>query len=112
MINVDFHDDTIDDIFGCRKTYDDDRLITIHNVKNGYTDNWGDDDCRKMVTLVNHCDIEINQIIAHDFDTVNEITFLRYDYYNPAYAVDHDTKTTKEILPNGNLVYHVRKIET
>ena len=52
MITVDFHDtQEKDKIFGSRNDYDDDKLITVKALTKGYTDNWGDEDCRKMVTL-------------------------------------------------------------
>lgn len=111
MITVDFHDtQEKDKIFGSRNDYDDDKLITVKALTKGYTDNWGDEDCRKMVTLLTDCDIIIHPLIAHDFDTTTEINFVRYDYYKPAYAIDHDTKTVKEIKNDGTLIFHVRKI--
>ena len=91
-----------------RLSYDDDNLITIDVKKDGGSDNWGDDDCNKPVTTVFEADIKIDKSIADDFKNVNNITFLRWDYYRKAYSL-HRTKQIKEILDDGSIIFHTTK---
>ena len=110
MITIDYEDTKEkNNIFGSRICYENDTLVTVNPLTPGITDNWGDDDCRKMVTLLTDCDITIDPSIAHNFDTTNEIHFIRWGYYKPAFAIDNQTKTTKETKEDGTLVFHVRK---
>lgn len=90
--------------------YDAD-LIKVENITDSETDNWGDDDCRKMVTLVHSGDILIDKSIANEFDNAPGIQFLRWGYYNPAYYIDPDSAVTKETLADGTLVFHIRRQE-
>lgn len=109
-VYIDCHPFKLNSIFPDRKTYDG-NLITVKKLCEGYTDNWGDDDCTKMVTSLDTCDVIIDKSIADDFKEVTNISFVRYGYYKPAYHIDPNSTTTKELLPNGNLVFHIKKKE-
>ena len=107
-VNIDVYPSKLNSILGERKTYKE-NLITVRPLRKGYTDDWGDEDCRKIVTSLDTCDVIIDKSIAADFKDITTISFVRYGYYKPAYHIDPNSSTTKEILPNGNLVFHIKK---
>lgn len=108
MITIDYHNNKKNPL-GNRKTYADDSLVSIHLLEKGETDNWGDDDCRKMVTITENCDITIAPAAAKDFKAVsNRITFLRWGYYHPAYYIPNTTKITRIYHKDGSLTLQVR----
>ena len=90
-----------------RKTYENDDLVKIKINKSQEPDNWGDEDCIKMVSVVTDCEITINPSIADDFQDVNSISFYRKDYYEPAYYI-HAKNQTKTINDDGSITYIAR----
>lgn len=88
----------------------DDSLIQVKPLSEGWTDNWGDEDCHKMVTTLTDCDIIIDKSLKDEFKEVENISILRYNYYRPCYHIDHSRSvlTEKEEQPDGTIIYHYR----
>ena len=105
MITVDFKTKDL----SSRKQYTNNSLIRItYDNETAKTDNWGDDDCLKMITTVNACTITIDKSIARDF--INKIIrFIRWDYYKPAVFIEWNENTLihRKLDKNGNLTYTV-----
>ena len=80
---------------------DDDAKIIIK--KEGETDNWGDEDCIKMVTEALDYEIIIKAAVADKFKDVTKISFFRKDYYRPCY---HTIGNQEKIIePNGDIKF-------
>ncbi len=96
------------DIKTTTKPYDriiiDESDIKLSNITEVRTDNWGDDDCEKMVTTVSAMTIEISKNIAERFNDVTDIQMIRYNYYRPAYHLNcHQVSCEKQA--NGSLLF-------
>jgi hypothetical protein len=78
--------------------------IKIEDVKITHEDNWGDDDCIKMVSDVAKATIKISANVAKDFEDVTSINFIRYNYYQPAYHLVCALQS-KETMNNGSIVF-------
>ena len=88
-----------------RLSYEDNSLVHVVNREFLGEDDYGDEDCTKMVTRIGTCNIVIDASIADDFKDISEITFVRYNYYSPAYSINY-THCEKEYLEDGGIVYH------
>ena len=88
-----------------RLSYEDNSLVHVVNREFLGEDDYGDEDCTKMVTRIGTCNIVIDASIADDFKDISEITFVRYNYYSPAYSINY-THCKKEYLEDGSIVYH------
>ena len=98
-------------------SFDDNSLVKFHGMTCGDLENWGDEDCHKMVTNAFDCDIHIDKSIADQFirrtergnDGYKTIWFLRYDYYHPAFHLMLDEgDLSVEKQEDGSIVYHLR----
>ena len=83
----------------------DNKNIKVTNINKIMTDDWGDDDCPKPVTTVSAITITIDKTIAHMFENVIGISFIRYDYYRPAYILNRCKHITKTKQPDGTIVF-------
>ena len=86
-------------------SYEDNRLVRVDNRDFLSEEDYGDEACTKMVTRIGTCNIFIDASIADDFKDISEITFVRYNYYSPAYSINY-THCEKEYLEDGGIVYH------
>ena len=87
---------------------DDDNAVKVSDVNVTDYSNWGDEDCTKMVSTVDSCTIEIDKSVAHLFKNIDEITFVRYNYYRPAFHIN-GSHTYKHICNDGSIVYTIEK---
>ena len=87
---------------------EDNNLVKIKNIHELFEMDCGDEDCKKMITFVDKCDIIIDASVADKFNDVNQISSIRYEYYDPAYNIDSKDQI-KEIDENGNIVFHIGK---
>ncbi len=85
----------------------DNNAINIKILKKGESDNWGDDDCIKNVTIIYACEILIKKAYAHLFDNVSHIDMYRRGYYDPAYCFD-DEAQEKHYNNNGDLIFRTK----
>ena len=84
-------------------------LIQVVPLIEVSTDNWGDDDCHKMVTTLLSCDIIVDKSLKDEFKEVENISILRYNYYDPCYFIDHRSELKeKEEKSDGTIIYHYR----
>ena len=84
--------------------------IKVVVLKEGVEDNWGDDDCHKMVTTLTDCDVIISAELKDEFEGVEDISLVRYNYYKPCYYIDHNLAELKdrEVRPDGTIIFHYR----
>ena len=54
--------------------------------------------------------IIIDKSIASEFDLINNISFIRYNYYHPAYNLMPKGKFTKSYDDDNNLIIHYERI--
>ena len=101
MIYVDYPSSKL----GSRLSFEDNNLISVNVIENNGTDNWGDEDAIKNVTDVTKGSIKIDASIANRFDRIDRISFVRYNYYQPAYNFNCKSMT-KETLADGSIVFH------
>ena len=87
----------------CDRITIDESDIEISNIVKIDTDNWGDDDCPKMVTTVSAIDIKIKENVASKFNEIKDIMIIRYNYYNPAYHLNCHQQSC-ETQPDGSLL--------
>ena len=93
---------------GKRLAFDDSSLVKVSPLSEGLTDNWGDEDCIKLVTTVTDCDITVDSSIVEDFSKIENLSFVRYNYYRPCYHIT-GRLAGKETLEDGSMVFHYRK---
>ena len=83
-------------------------LVKIKNIHELFEMDCGDEDCKKMITFVDKCDIIIDASVADKFNDVDQISSIRYEYYHPAYNIGSKDQI-KEIDENGDIVFHIGK---
>lgn len=81
----------------------DDTDIEVSNIKEINHDNWGDDDCIKMVTTVSAIDIKIKATAVSKLTKVSDILMIRFNYYQPAYHLNCSMQSCEK-LPDGSLL--------
>lgn len=69
----------------CEHIILDGRPITVSNATVVDKDDWGDEDCSKIVTMLSKATVKISAEVADRFKDVVHIDFIRYNYYSPAY---------------------------
>ena len=81
----------------------EDEFVKCHVKKAGETIDYGDEDCIKKVTPFLEGRITLAKQVVDMFENrkVPKLTFIRYDYYRPAYSMYH-TKQELKILPDGS----------
>ena len=89
-------------------TIDDNDAVSVRIIEEGDSDNWGDDDCIKMVTILYACEIRIKKAYAELFKNISRINMYRRGYYNPAYCID-DKSQDKYYAENGDLIFRTRE---
>jgi hypothetical protein len=85
----------------------DESDIKISNISVIDKDNWGDDDCIKMVTTVDRIDILIEPSKAALFENVVDIQMIRYNYYQPAYHLNCRQESIEK-QPDGSILLKYR----
>ena len=86
--------------------YDDNSLIKVTDMEVERTEDYGDEDCTKMVSIMRRCKIHIDKSIADDFKDVTYISTVRYNYYMPCYDM-WDKTETKTVNPDGSITFTV-----
>lgn len=81
----------------------DDNDIKVSNIKEINSDNWGDEDCIKMVTTVSSIDIKITANAAHKFTNVKDIRMIRFNYYQPSYHLNCSMQSSDK-LADGSIL--------
>lgn len=81
----------------------DNNLVECNIIQSKGPDNWGDDDCPKMVSDVTKAEVILKDEVAKQYiKRPGKIDFIRYHFYNPAYHFD---KTNQEYtIINDSLV--------
>ena len=86
----------------------DNNKIRIKDIKIIDSDNWGDEDCIKMVTTITECNIIVDKSIASQLANCKKIAFLRWNYYKPAYHIIGKTQEF-EYQNDGSIIIKIRE---